>query len=103
MPADLREAIAAEPRAQAMFDNASWRPNMYRVANYEKLRQADNLDLAGCIQTGAAASDMWPGSGFTTGSLGKRQQEGARLLSPAAVARQEPRKPLGTDLACGDT
>jgi chitosanase len=53
-------------RAQIMFNDAeTWRGNMYRVANYEKLRVAGNFDLTGCIQTGASSAATWPGSGFT--------------------------------------
>lgn len=61
-------------RAQIMYDDPSadpgaydvWRPNMYRCANYEKLRLAKNFDLHGCITTGASSAATWPGSGFTT-------------------------------------
>jgi chitosanase len=52
-------------RADVMFDDPqTWRTNMYRVANYEKLRKAGNLDLSGCIKTGVSAAAMWPGTGF---------------------------------------
>jgi chitosanase len=54
-------------RAQVMFDDEkTWRSNMYRVANYEKLRRSGNLDLGGCIKTGASAAAMWPGRHFPT-------------------------------------
>ena len=55
-------------RAQIMYDDAqTWRANMYRVANYEKLRKDGNFDLTGCVQTGqSSAADMWPGAGFTS-------------------------------------
>jgi chitosanase len=53
-------------RAQIMYDDPqTWRTNMYRVANYERLRKAGNLDLGGCIKTGASAAAVWPGAGFT--------------------------------------
>lgn len=56
-------------RAQIMYDDANtWRENMYRVANYEKLRLAGNFDLTGCIRTGASSAATWPGSGFTSDS-----------------------------------
>jgi chitosanase len=54
-------------RAQIMADDAkTWRSNMYRVANYEKLRRAGNLDLNGCIKTGASAALLWPGAHYFT-------------------------------------
>jgi hypothetical protein len=69
-------------RAQIMYDDPSsdgrhdvWRPNMYRCANYEKLRLAKNFDLKGCINTGASSAATFPGSNFTddpgiTGQVG---------------------------------
>jgi hypothetical protein len=60
-------------RAQIMYDDPSsdgrhdvWRPNMYRCANYEKLRLAKNFDLHGCIVTGASSAATFPGSNFTS-------------------------------------
>jgi hypothetical protein len=52
-------------RAHIMYADAhTWRTNMYRVAAYEKLRRAGNLDLEGCIRTGTSAAAMWPRAGF---------------------------------------
>jgi hypothetical protein len=52
-------------RAGIMAEDAkTWRLNMYRVANYEKLRRAGNLDLGGCIKTGASAALLWPGAHY---------------------------------------
>jgi hypothetical protein len=48
-------------RAQIMTTRGEWRGNIYRVATYEKLRRAGNMDFKGCVQTGdASASDYWP-------------------------------------------
>jgi chitosanase len=64
-------------RAQLMYGDAkNWRTNMYRVATYEKLRRAGNLDLTGCIKTGVSAAAMWPGAGFP-GDLGPVTAVGA--------------------------
>lgn len=59
-------------RAQVMYDDAAtWRGDMFRTAEYEKLRKDGNFDLTGCINIGTvSASQMWPGSGFTTGKAG---------------------------------
>ena len=39
-----------------------WRPNIYRVATYEKLRRAGNMAFTGCAQTGdVSAATFWPG------------------------------------------
>jgi hypothetical protein len=56
-------------RAKVMYDDAAtWRGDMFRTAEYEKLRKDGNFDLAGCIKIGTvSANDVWPGSGFTSG------------------------------------
>lgn len=47
-------------RAQIMTTRGEWRGNIYRVATYEQLRRAGNMDFKGCVQTGnASASDYW--------------------------------------------
>jgi hypothetical protein len=47
-------------KIMTMYDE--WRSNIYRVAMYEKLLRAGNLDFMGCVNTaGVKASDFWPG------------------------------------------
>jgi hypothetical protein len=47
-------------RAKIMYDDAeTWRGNMYRVANYEKIRLEKNYDLAACIRTGQVAANKY--------------------------------------------
>jgi chitosanase len=49
-------------RAQIMTTRGEWRPNIYRVATYEQLRKAGNMDFKGCVKTGGvSASTYWPG------------------------------------------
>jgi hypothetical protein len=49
-------------RAHIMDNYDEWKNNNYRVALYEKLRLAGNLDVTGCVDTnGAKASTYWPG------------------------------------------
>jgi hypothetical protein len=51
--------------AQSMYEASQiWRNNMFRVANYEKLRKAGNFDLTGCLSTGASPAAAWAGSGY---------------------------------------
>jgi chitosanase len=77
-------------RAQIMYEDVkTWRSNMYRVANYEKLRRTGNLELVGCIKTGASAASMWPGRHFTS-ELGPVANVGAcsqKLVRSGAPAR----------------
>src|SRR5256885_15526515 len=53
-PADESKWLGSflTPRAQIMNTRAEWRPNIYRVATYQKLRPARNWTLASCLQTG---------------------------------------------------
>jgi hypothetical protein len=45
-----------------MTTRAEWKGNIYRVATYEQLRKAGNMDFTGCVQTGGvSASTYWPG------------------------------------------
>jgi chitosanase len=77
-------------RAQIMYDDAAtWRSNMYRVANYEKLRRTGNLELGGCMKTGASAASLWPGQHFTkelgpSASVGVCPQKLVRSGAPAS-------------------
>ncbi|HEY2901453.1 MAG TPA: chitosanase [Polyangia bacterium] len=49
-------------RAQVMTTRAEWKGNIYRVATYEQLRKAGNMDFNGCVQTGGvSASTYWSG------------------------------------------
>ncbi|HEX3695484.1 MAG TPA: chitosanase [Polyangia bacterium] len=49
-------------RAQVMTTRDEWVGNIYRVATYEQLRKAGNMDFTGCVQTGGvSASTYWPG------------------------------------------
>jgi chitosanase len=63
-PTDMEESnwLAAfhKVRAMIMTTRGEWRGNIYRVATYEQLRRAGNMDFKGCVQTGnASASDYW--------------------------------------------
>jgi len=49
-------------RAQIMTMHQEWKGNIYRVATYEQLRVAGNMDFTGCVKTGAvSAATYWPG------------------------------------------
>jgi chitosanase len=48
-------------RAKIMTTRGEWRTNIYRVATYEQLRKAGNMDFKGCVQTGGvSAHTFWP-------------------------------------------
>jgi chitosanase len=49
-------------RAQIMTMHKEWKGNIYRVATYEQLRVAGNMDFTGCVKTGSvSASTYWTG------------------------------------------
>ena len=49
-------------RAQIMTTRHEWKSNIYRVATYEQLRIAGNMDFTGCVKTGdVSASTYWSG------------------------------------------
>jgi chitosanase len=49
-------------RAQIMSMHHEWKSNIYRVATYEQLRVAGDMDFTGCVKTGAvSAATYWPG------------------------------------------